>query len=209
VPLYIAGTLRTAIQGQPDERSEPIPEKVRKNCNKYLPLGSEEELLLVLDETLLGSGKEGIAVTSERLLSYNKSDLKLNLSLRDLEDVQAAKIGYDSHGLVITRGGKSDLDLRITQGGEADARLIASEIQARLVKPEVGPSEWQCPDCGPGEVVYVPTAICTGRTREAQVLMASDLHICRSCGMSSLKIESPSEVQVGKLPDAEVRRSGG
>jgi hypothetical protein len=209
VPLYIAGKLRTEPRGQPDELPEPIPDKVLKNCNKYLPLGPKEELLLVVDETLLGSGKEGIAVTSERLLGYDKSELKLDLALRDLEDVQAAKLDYDAHGLAITRSGGRGLQLRIMHGSLADAELIAGEIRTRLIKPELGPSAWQCPDCGPGEVVYVPRAICAGWTREAQALVARDLHICRRCGRSSLKIESPSEVQVDKLPGAEVRRSGG
>lgn len=209
MPLYIAGKLRAELQGQPDERPGPIPDKVRKNCDKYLPLGPEEELLLVVDETLLGSGKEGIAVTSERLLSYDKRELKLELALRDLEDVQAAKLDYDAHGLAITRSGGRGLTLRILHGSVADAELIAGEIRARLIKPELGPSEWQCPGCGPGEVVYVPQAICTGMTREAQALVARELHICRSCGLSSLKLESPSTIQVDKLPGAEVRRSGG
>jgi hypothetical protein len=206
--LYAAGKLRSEAAAKTmDEALVEAPAKILKNCRKYLQLESDEELILIADETLLGSGKEGVAVTSLRILSYDKSKLKLNLGFRGLEEVKYAELAYDAYGLQITRSGGRALKLRINHATKDQAQIVAWEIQSRLGKEEVS-SAWQCPKCGPGEVIFIPEVRYTGPSMDAQIaLTARDLSICRACGLANLHIEDPALIKADAIPGAELRRS--
>ncbi len=186
-----------------------VPDKVRRNATKYLPLVKDEQLVMVVDATLLGSGKEGIAITNMRILSYDKSQMKLNLAFRGLEKVDFAKLDYDNYGLEIVRSGGRSLKLKISHAEQNQVELIAKEIQARM-KPQAGPVDsWQCPDCGPGEIIFIERVRYTGPSADASVaLMAKDLHVCRACGIASLRIEDPKLIKPDAIEGAELRRSG-
>lgn len=189
-----------------------LPDKVRRNASKLLPLVEGEQLVLLVDTTLLGSGKEGIAITNLRLLSYDKSQLKLNLAYRGLQSVSFVTLAYDAHGLEIVRSGGRSLKLKVTHAEKDQIELLAREIQARM-KPAVAPtSSWQCPSCGPGEIIYLEQVRYTSEGGEpsaaAVALIARDLHICRRCGQATLRIEDPSLIDPAAIPGAELKRSG-
>jgi len=203
--FYVAGKLQT----DPGKVEAPeVPDKVRRNATKYLPLVQDEHLVMVVDMTLLGSGKEGIAVTNMRILSYDKSQMKLNLAFRGLEKVEFIKMDYDAFGLEIVRSGGRSLKLKIGNAEKEQVELIAGEIQSRMKRDDKPVDSWRCPDCGPGEIIYVKQVRYTGPSADATVaLLANDLHICRACGKASLRIEDPSVIKVDAIPGAELRRS--
>jgi hypothetical protein len=58
----------------PVYNADEIPSKVLKNFQKYVKLEPDEQLHKLYDKTIMGSGKEGVAVTDKRLLVYDKDD---------------------------------------------------------------------------------------------------------------------------------------
>ena len=205
--FYVAGKLKVAAKSV---ATPQVPDKVRRNCTKYLPLVANETLVMVVDTTLLGSGKEGIAITNMRILSYEKSQMKLNLAFRGLQDVEFASLAYDAHGLEIVRSAGRSLKLKISHAEKDQVELIAREIQARMKPDDTPVAAWTCSTCGPGEIIYIQEVRYTGPSADASIaLIARDLHICRNCGQASLRIEDPSVINVDAISGAELRRAGG
>ena len=69
-----AYTLSCFGQISPSDRihvAPHIPERVRIGANRYLELESDERLLAIYDDTLLGSGKNGFSLTTRRVLWKN------------------------------------------------------------------------------------------------------------------------------------------
>jgi|GEM_PF-4176788 len=203
--FYVAGKLSVDPGGV---EAPAVPDKVRKNATKFLPLVENEELIIVVDSTLLGSGKEGLAITNLRILRYEKTNLKLNLAFRGLERVDFASLAHDSFGLEIVRNGKRSLKLKLGHAEKDQVELIAQEIQARMKPTEQAKSAWQCPDCGPGEIIYIAQVRYTGPSTDATIaLTANDLYICRRCGSASLHIVDPSLIEPDAIEGAELRHS--
>jgi len=199
-----AAGLLTVPAGQ--EAPAELPAKVARNAGKYLPLAGDEELLLLVDETLLQSGSEGIAVTTLRLLAFDKAKLKLNLPFAGLEKIDAAD--RDGTELVITRSGGRTLRLRINRATRGDVERMAEVIRKQLDDGSRAESAWQCPTCGPGLVIYVPRARYALGSSDAQIMLtARDLHVCKQCGAASLQIEDPSVLRVDSIDGAELRGS--
>lgn len=203
--FYVAGKL----SADPGGVETPAPsDKVRKNAAKYLPLVENEELIMLVDATLLGSGKEGLAITNLRILRYEKSSLKLNLAFRGLQSVTFAELGHDSFGLEIVRSGQRSLKLKIPHAERPQIELIAAEIQARMKPSDEPKAAWTCPDCGPGEIIYIEQVRYTGTSTDATVaLTANDVRICRNCGQGSLRVVEPSLIKPEAIDGAELRRS--
>lgn len=205
--FYVASELKVDAAGV---ETPQVPDKVRRNATKYLPLVKDEQLVMIVDATAFGSGKEGVAITNLRILSYDKSQLKLNLAFRGLEKVGLTSMAYDAYGLEIVRSAGRSLKLKIAGAEKNQIELIAKEISARMNREETPVASWTCSACGPGELIYVEQVRYTGPSADATVaLLARDLYICRRCGQASLRIEDPSLINVDAIPGAELRRSGG
>ncbi len=204
MPLFVAGQLKSELPGvSPGDRPQPPPAKVIKNCTRFLDLETGEGLILIFDETVLGSGKQAVVVTDRRLLSYDKSKLRLNLGYRGLAGVDYAELEYDSHGLAIRRSAGRSLKLRLAHATATEARIMAMEIAARLDRDTAGVATWVCPRCGPGEVLYLPRVELA--LEADRRVAATDLQVCRRCGHAALEVTGAAEIAVGGLPGAELR----
>ena len=69
-----------------------LPEKITERLAEYRHLNSDETLLAVYDATVFGSGKKGLAFTSERVIEYDKEQAEEHL-LSEMAYAACSQVG--------------------------------------------------------------------------------------------------------------------
>jgi hypothetical protein len=109
---------------------DEIPAKIRRNFESCVQLAPDEELLLLYDRTVFGSGKKGLAVTNRRLVTYvgeeNESVRYEQLAYAQLREIDPAQFQID----LLTPDGESSTLEVFAPRSKVD--LIMSVIQRHV-----------------------------------------------------------------------------
>jgi hypothetical protein len=120
----------------PIYQASEIPGKIRQRFESYVDLARGEELVLLYDRTIFGSGKKGLAVTDRRLIPYVEEQ---HQSIRYGQLVYAyhAKVDPPHHLLVIVAadGQPTTLDIYTDEPAHLD-RIVG------LIRQAVSPGAW-------------------------------------------------------------------
>jgi len=116
--------------------------KVKKAIKKYVPNRNigDETVLLLIDNTILRSGKQGMIITSKMLHSFSNISGKFSIPLKDIDSLSPQvrrALGNPQYGIVLN--GKNFLSLPgLTEDNHILRELI--ECEGMLVGEELSPA---------------------------------------------------------------------
>lgn len=83
-----------------------IPEKKLKNLTEAAGVSTPEEVLVLIDETLMGSAKTGLLVTTENLVWHIGDNIKGSCALKSIESVRVES-SWGVKKVMVTADGQS------------------------------------------------------------------------------------------------------
>jgi len=112
-----------------------FPEKITINAKKALNIPENESILMIMDSTIMGSGKEGIALTDWGL-RYNDGVDSWNLKWNDLQEKYSLSISKVDLGImvdVLLLKAKPGNDLVVNKTINLSMASINYDILARIL----------------------------------------------------------------------------
>ncbi len=168
------------LQGKRVFSTPSIPEKrVRNACNSYVSLHRDEEIMLLIDDTVFGSGKNGLTITNSRIHLLPQSGRREVFTYDEIRE-----INYDGYREMWLNGSPFYHHNYLETGAkQVLAHLIADLVKANQEfqshqeqhPPELRPPE----DTGPpGSVPAVPAQM-----TPYQVLVMSMMYLILADGV--------------------------
>ena len=134
---------------------EQIPSDKLENAREsYASFTSEEDVILLYDDTVFGSAKDGFLLTSRRLYQKNMTELSRAVKLSNIEDITIKHRMLSSLMSVHSDEGIINIILTESSNGKNDKLLaVLKQIIQVLQSPgEAGRNTQvtQCRGCGAG-----------------------------------------------------------
>ncbi len=212
--LYAAGPLLS----EPEYAPPALPRAVGDSCRRYLSLAESERMVLVVDETMMGSGRSSLVITNLRLVRFDKDEILGEVQLSQVHSIRLSSTGSEMVLVFNDYAGESrEVPLQHVVAEEARTMLV--ELGERLqafASPGQATRAWQCARCGPGEVIHLSRVhaghddgfLGTRTTVGKRERFWFSAYVCRMCGCSELFLEGAQTLPVDRIAVASLIKGG-
>ena len=187
--------------------ADDIKPKVRRNFENIVALGPDEELVMLHDDTIFGSGKEGMAVTSQRIVRY-EDDGQLVVDLPDLVGAQSADPDIDddihTNGMVLRVRGGDTHDIVLAGASRDEIETMLQAIEAGSV---AAGASWSSD--GEPTARKAPAATSGGVATKRCTACGKDSLIGSHCPACGAELTDPARIRETAAMESKEEQSSG